>query len=366
MPSNHSPTTEQLAAVESELPATVVSAAPGSGKTTVLAARIAWLIRNLVPPEQILALTFTRSACQEIRQRVQREIGALAERVRIETFHGYAWSVLREPSLSVATEVEAQQAIRSIIEGPTRRRGTPGLRAIEEAIIDHESGRGFGPHADALRLIVFRLREAGLVPTWDLVPSIERREESFDHVLVDEAQDVTPREAQLVRRLTDGTLFAVFDRAQAIMGWRGGIGIDWPVTHRLSQSFRFGPEIAAAANTIAVRMGTDPVVGAGPAGQVIEGSIEQILEAEGTRAVLCRTHRECEWVARDLGPLAVHVTRDLRDALDSNANRFEGIARAVKIAVATIHAAKGREWDSVAVVPWEHRENEDLRVEDVA
>ena len=81
--------------------------------------------------------------------------------------------------------------------------------------------------------------------------------------------------------------------------------------------------------------------------------------------MLCRTHRECEWVARDLGPQAVHVTRDLRDALDSDADRFEGIARAGKIAVCTVWASKGRESDAVAIKPpVDHREGpEDLRVE---
>jgi superfamily I DNA/RNA helicase len=353
-------TDEQRAAVESDLPAIVVQAAAGSGKTTVIAARIAAMVRSGIYPESILALTFTRSACASIHTRVANEIGPLADRVRIMTFHGYAWSIHPERDrLSVASEDDVRAAIRSVVSGPTSRPGSPGIRTIERAIIDHESGVS-NVTPEVVDVVRQRLRAARLIPTWDLVPDFGH-DDPCD-VLVDEAQDVTPNELLMVERLSNShRVFIVQDPRQSIMQWRGGIGTNANPTHALTKSFRFGPEIAEYANRIAARFNYSGIEGIGPAGQVVEAPIEMILDAYGSRAVLCRTHHECAMIAKDLGESAEHVTRDMRD---SEADRFAEISNKGKIAVCTVWAAKGREWDSVAVAPsWR---NEDPRVDYVA
>src|SRR5437667_10242082 len=73
-------------------PGPVLCVAPaGSGKTTTLVARIAWLIDGGAAPESICAITFNRRAAEELRERVAaalEPLGAdLADRVRIRTFH---------------------------------------------------------------------------------------------------------------------------------------------------------------------------------------------------------------------------------------------------------------------------------------
>ncbi|HEX3265723.1 MAG TPA: UvrD-helicase domain-containing protein, partial [Candidatus Limnocylindrales bacterium] len=81
-------------------PGPVLCVAPaGSGKTTTLVARIAWLIDQGAAPEQICAITFNRRAAEELRERVGAALeplgNGLAGRVRIRTFHALGLEVLR-------------------------------------------------------------------------------------------------------------------------------------------------------------------------------------------------------------------------------------------------------------------------------
>jgi DNA helicase-2/ATP-dependent DNA helicase PcrA len=83
--------TEQKNAVDTIEGPVMVVAGPGTGKTQILTLRIAnILIQTDVPPESILALTFTESGAKAMRERLRRYIGATAYQVPIYTFHGFA------------------------------------------------------------------------------------------------------------------------------------------------------------------------------------------------------------------------------------------------------------------------------------
>ena len=110
----------QRAAVCHEDGPMLVLAGPGSGKTTVLLCRIRRLLeRKLARPEEILALTFSRAAADEMRERFRAAHGA--EGVHFGTFHSvffrilrsrYGWGVER-----VLAEEERRGAVRGILEG---------------------------------------------------------------------------------------------------------------------------------------------------------------------------------------------------------------------------------------------------------
>ena len=71
---------EQLAAITAPLEPSVVIAGAGSGKTTVMAARVVWLVgTGQVTPQQVLGLTFTRKAAGELAERIQRRLSRLGE-----------------------------------------------------------------------------------------------------------------------------------------------------------------------------------------------------------------------------------------------------------------------------------------------
>jgi len=88
-------TPEQSAAVTHPGGPALVLAGAGAGKTRVLTHRLAWLIDQRVAPDEVLALTFTREAAVELRQRAEHEIGRSHETLRVSTFHSYAQDLVR-------------------------------------------------------------------------------------------------------------------------------------------------------------------------------------------------------------------------------------------------------------------------------
>ena len=70
----HAPTPEQVAVIEAPLRPLLVVAGAGSGKTETMAARVVWLVANdLVRPDEVLGLTFTRKAAGELSERLDRK-----------------------------------------------------------------------------------------------------------------------------------------------------------------------------------------------------------------------------------------------------------------------------------------------------
>lgn len=105
----------QLAAITSPLEPSVVMAGAGSGKTSVMAARIVWLVANgLVEPDQVLGLTFTNKAAGEFRARVRQSLSqldiapTLADAATITTYHAFAQQLLRDDGIRIGLEPEVQ------------------------------------------------------------------------------------------------------------------------------------------------------------------------------------------------------------------------------------------------------------------
>ncbi|MGO1279746.1 MAG: ATP-dependent helicase, partial [Cellulosimicrobium funkei] len=116
------PTPEQVEVIEAPLEPTLVVAGAGSGKTETMAARVVWLIANeLVPPDAVLGLTFTRKAAGELAERVQVRLAQLArarggaasalsllDRPTVATYNAYAASLVGDHGLRVGVEPGAR------------------------------------------------------------------------------------------------------------------------------------------------------------------------------------------------------------------------------------------------------------------
>ncbi|CAM2945307.1 ATP-dependent helicase [Prescottella defluvii] len=122
------PTAEQAAVIEAPLGPTLVVAGAGAGKTETMAARVVWLVANgLVEPEQVLGLTFTRKAAQQLTARIRKRLatlagstlvrdldpsGGLRSRIlgsepEVSTYHSYAGRLLTEHGLLLPIEPSA-------------------------------------------------------------------------------------------------------------------------------------------------------------------------------------------------------------------------------------------------------------------
>ena len=373
-------TDEQRTAVHSNWRWTSVQAGPGSGKTRVLAARIAWLVDQGADPRRICALVFTRSAAAEIRERLFGAIGHITGMVRVSTFHAFAAEYVVPDGFRVATETEADAALRSIYDGPTRRqRGLPGIAAVRRGIMAHESVC-HPPHheRDAITIVRHRLEEARLIATWDLVPRFLEHGGCtfFDHVLVDEAQDCTANEGTMASGILENGeyLFTVGDPRQAIFGWRGArpdAFRDHNVHHTemvLTRTFRFGPEIAQLANSISDRFDGGRIVGNSDIdSDCYMEPMDQALDANDPRntAILCRTNMECDAIEREYTGIVQWVRRDPLDAFAHESDRFGDAWADGKAVVSTVHSFKGREADTIIIAMDPNSRSEDVEEERV-
>jgi DNA helicase-2/ATP-dependent DNA helicase PcrA len=106
-------TDEQLAAITAPLAPGLIVAGAGSGKTTVMAARVVWLVANdLVAPEEVLGLTFTNKAAAELSSSISRSLAAAGISVRgddrgepvVSTYHAFAGRLVTEHGLRLGVE----------------------------------------------------------------------------------------------------------------------------------------------------------------------------------------------------------------------------------------------------------------------
>ena len=122
----HAPTPEQVAVIEAPLRPLLVVAGAGSGKTETMAARVVWLVANdLVHPDEVLGLTFTRKAAGELSERLSARLATLREAglwtprdeagaavlddvPTVSTYHAYAGRIVREHGVRLGVEAESR------------------------------------------------------------------------------------------------------------------------------------------------------------------------------------------------------------------------------------------------------------------
>jgi superfamily I DNA/RNA helicase len=278
----------------------LVVAGAGSGKTTVVTRRIAYLLKKkLATPDQLLAVTFTNKAALEMRDRVASLVGKKAAKViEISTFHSFCLKVLRKhiellgyrKNFTIAGEGDSRTLLRRVlddIEGagelfsPAMFRAEISLRkgrtepeatapAKEGAAEKYETWMPevYGLYESALRAansVDFDDLLGLTLKLWNEHPHIlATYQEKFRYVMVDEYQDTNPVQYGLVRRLVEkhSNLCVVGDDDQSIYGWRGAdvrnilrFEKDYPSAKivTLDQNYRSTRTILRAANAVISR-----------------------------------------------------------------------------------------------------------------
>ncbi len=233
----------------------MILAGPGSGKTRVIAHRVAYLVEERrVPPWRIVAVTFTNKAAREMRERVEGLLGDRALELTMGTFHSICARILRRdgqaiglPSDFVIYDTDDQMSLVKLIEAehhidPKRFAPRAVLSAISSAKNERRDAaayaRGVGSYFEEIVSRVFddyeaALRRNGAVDFDDLLgrvlelfethPDVQRRyADRYLYTLIDEFQDTNLVQYQLARALASshGNLTVVGDPDQSIYSWR--------------------------------------------------------------------------------------------------------------------------------------------------
>ncbi len=285
----------------------LVTAAPGTGKTRVITHRIAFLIHHHgVPPDQILAVTFTNKATQEMLHRTMELVGPEHEQdVKIHTFHGFCVSMLRDHASEIGMrrnfaifDEEAQEEVlfeclreakinqldydprwlRNIVgkykvnsSAPLSAGGKmPELRRRDGVVIDDP--KEIQRVEDLIKAYQSKLLAKHALDfddiVWKSVESLERVASVHDkfqcqirYILVDEYQDVNPAQYALLKLICpvpDQNLMVVADEDQSIYNWRGSSReYIWkfrdefqPEVVELKEHYRCSKKILAAAQAV--------------------------------------------------------------------------------------------------------------------
>jgi DNA helicase-2/ATP-dependent DNA helicase PcrA len=231
----------------------LILAGAGSGKTRVVTHRVAWLLANGIPGQQILALTFTNKAADEMQQRIERLVGEAP--VWVGTFHRFCARLLRKyasfiglkENFSIYDVDDSAQVLRKVMRqaGADLSHLTPEAiaRAISWAKNNLISPRQYQPRAghlagtlvqDVYPAYQARLISSNAVDFDDLLlhvatllhenPEVRSSlDERYRFILVDEYQDTNLAQYAIVRAMSIDypNLAVTGDPDQSIYGWRG-------------------------------------------------------------------------------------------------------------------------------------------------
>lgn len=287
----------QREAVEHTEGPTLVVAGAGSGKTRVLVHRIAHLIHNLsVNPSNILAVTFTNKAANEMKERIAALVGEESKKIWAGTFHSICARILRidgdavglNKDFTIFDDGDQIDLVAECIEelGLSEKAWQP--RAVlslisgakEKLISPEEFPNRFPGSSERVAARIYDLYEKKLLDNSALdfddlivwtVRLLERcsdvrqrYQDRFHYVHVDEYQDINFAQYRLIKLLADGrrNICCVGDDDQSIYKWRGAdVGLILQFEHdyrdaaifKLEQNYRSTRTILDAANEVVKR-----------------------------------------------------------------------------------------------------------------
>lgn len=270
----------------------LILAGAGSGKTSVLAYRMAYLIKNEgVDPSKILGLTFTNKAAQEMRERVSKILSKkLAEPITLCTFHSFCMRVLRDSidklgytkQFSLYDEKDIRRLVTNMVKTELEHeKDLPSLdnlikalkqtkhtgHSIEETI-DFPSNwakefakklhENLALSMRAYNALDFDSLISLTVELFEKFPeTLEKYQDLFHYIMVDEYQDTNPIQYRLAKLLSSkrNNLCVVGDDDQSIYAFRGAevkhiLEFQHDTLIKLEQNYRSAKNILDAANAV--------------------------------------------------------------------------------------------------------------------
>ena len=289
---------QKEAVINYTIPSLIIAGA-GSGKTRVLTSRIAYMLEQGVHPENILALTFTKKAANEMRERIETMVGSASRRIPMGTFHSIFARILRDNAEAIGFQREftiyettdSRNLIKTIIKErnldedkykpnvvhsriSTAKNSliTPGAYAANAALTGDDRSRQMPEFANIYIEYCRRCKHNNAMDFDDLLlqtnillrdcPQVLAVYQNlFQYILVDEYQDTNYAQYLIVRRLSQlhNRVCVVGDDAQSIYSFRGAkienilsFQRDYPMAKvfKLEQNYRSTQTIVDAANSV--------------------------------------------------------------------------------------------------------------------
>ncbi len=410
---------DQKKAIISDKTHALCIAGAGSGKTTVLTKRVEFLVKHRsIDPKKILAITFTRKARREMMTRLSE--AGLLDSVMVETFNSFCEKILRQHNYLIYDKpvrvisykdkvVMVNNALSKIhmdmekamdvYFSDAQRRGKTEEQLVNifrndcffirdyfkfknKPIVESSFEPSSTGHEKSVKMVIAicnyieaYMRRHGLRDFADqLIDTIvffEKHLElipKFDHILIDEYQDVNSTQIQLIDLLSPQNIFCVGDPRQSIYGWRGS-----DIRHilnfeekypdcdiiTLTKNYRSTRHIVDLINSSIKHMRLPDLQSS------IEGKkdiylmkftsedeefefvIQKIIESDIPRNeifVLARTNRQLNELSQ------LMKAQDVKHVVRSDEMRKSITARKNDVTLATIHAIKGMEAEMVFVI----------------
>ena len=273
---------EQYRAVTTINGAILIIAGAGSGKTRVITFRIAHMLDSGIPQSQILALTFTNKAAKEMEDRVKDLTQRKLQNLTVSTFHAFGVRVLRQDieklgyreNFSIYDETDRTALIKECGRELQFSPDAMDIYKISQLFSNIKTGRKNWQSENDMYRQLYECYQEGLklynaVDFDDLIvlpiklfkehPEVlERYRERYKYIMVDEFQDTSHQQYELMHLLADQNVAVVGDDDQSIYSWRGAdyqnivnFEKDFDVTEiRLEQNYRSTGTILDAANGV--------------------------------------------------------------------------------------------------------------------
>ncbi|MFW6122112.1 MAG: ATP-dependent helicase, partial [Petrotogales bacterium] len=410
---------EQKKSIISDKARVLCIAGAGSGKTTVLTKRVEFLVKHRsIDPKKILAITFTRKARREMMIRLSE--ADLLNSVMVETFNSFCEKILRQYNYLIYDKpvrvisfkdkvvminnalskihMDMEKAIEVYFSDAQRRGKTEEqlvnifrndcffirdyFKFKNKPIIESSFEPSNIEHKKIVKMVIAicnyieaYMRRYGLRDFTDqLIDTITFFEKhpklipKFDHILVDEYQDVNSTQIQLIDLLSPKNIFCVGDPRQSIYGWRGS-DIRYILNFEekypdcdiitLTKNYRSTEYIVELINSSIKHMRLADLKSSNKGKKDIhlrkfisedeefEFVIQKIIESDLPRNeifVLARTNRQLNELSQ------LMKVRGVKHVVRSDEIRRSIIARKNDVTLATIHAIKGMEAKMVFVI----------------
>lgn len=273
---------QQYRAVTTTEGAILIIAGAGSGKTSVITSRIAHMLDKGIPQSQILALTFTNKAAKEMADRIKDLTQKKLQNLTVSTFHAFGVRILRQDidklgwreNFSIYDETDRVALIKECGRELKFSPEAMDIYTIGNLISNIKTGRKNWETANNMYRPLYEMYQEGLklynaVDFDDLIvlpiklfrefPEVlERYRERYKYLMVDEFQDTSHQQYEMMHLLADKNVAVVGDDDQSIYSWRGAdyqniinFEKDFDVTEiRLEQNYRSTGTILEAANGV--------------------------------------------------------------------------------------------------------------------